>query len=156
MRIAFTKANDNTLRGCTLAGIQTAELKEIERSEHRIGLHRSASGEYFSYSRESRSRLNFWLVDNRKHLEPCGPFPGVWARTARGLRNAGYRSGGTVRADIQRGALHPYILIFDYGRKADLEVRAWLGLKGWGESWGNPPRGVNRKGFRKCISVFGF
>lgn len=85
-------------------------------------------------------------MDNRKHLEPSGPFAGLWVRTARALRNAGYKSRGKVRADIQRGALHPYISIFDYGRKADAEVRAWLGLKSWGESWGKTPRIVSRKG----------
>ncbi len=85
-------------------------------------------------------------MDNRKHLEPSGPFAGLWVRTARALRNAGYKSRGKVRADIQCGALHPYISIFDYGRKADAEVRAWLGLKSWGESWGKTPLIVSRKG----------
>ena len=85
-------------------------------------------------------------MDNRKHLESSGSFAGLWVRTARALRNAGYMSRGKVRADIQRGALHPYISIFDYGKKADAEVRAWLGLKSWGESWGKTPRIVPRKG----------
>ena len=84
-------------------------------------------------------------MDNRKHLESSGPFAGLWVRTARALRNAGYKSREKVRADIQRGALHPYISIFDYGRKADAEVRAWLGLKSWSESWGETPRIVSRK-----------
>jgi hypothetical protein len=53
-------------------------------------------------------------VDNRKHLETSGPFAGLWVRTARALRTAGYKSPLKVRADIQRGALHPYISIFDY------------------------------------------
>ena len=85
-------------------------------------------------------------MDIRKHLESSGPFAGLWVRTARALRNAGYKSRGKVRADIQRGALHPYISIFDYGRKADAEVRAWLGWKSWVESWGKTPRIVSRKG----------
>ena len=63
-------------------------------------------------------------MDNRKHLESSGPFAGLWVRTVRALRNAGYKSRVKVRADIRRGALHPYISIFDYGRKADAEVRA--------------------------------
>jgi hypothetical protein len=89
-------------------------------------------------------------VDNRKHLETSGPFAGLWVRTARALRKAGYKSPLKVRADIQRGALHPYISIFDYGKKADAEVRAWLGLKSWGESWGKTPRIVSHKGSLKC------
>lgn len=88
-------------------------------------------------------------MNNRKHLEPSGPFAGLWVRTARALRNAGYESCEKVRADIQRGALHPYISIFDYGKYADAEVRAWLGLKSWGESWGNTPRIVRRRGSAK-------
>ncbi|MDI1320361.1 MAG: hypothetical protein PSW75_09250, partial [bacterium] len=96
-------------------------------------------------SHESASRLKIGLVDNRKHLETSGPFAGLWVRTARALRNAGYKSRGRVRADIQRGALHPYISIFDYGKYADMEVRAWLDLKSWGESWGKTPRIVSRK-----------
>ena len=92
-------------------------------------------------------------MNNRKHLEPSGPFAGLWVRTARALRNAGYESREKVRADIQRGALHPYISIFDYGKYADAEVRAWLDLKSWGESWGESwgktPRFVRRKGSLK-------
>ena len=84
-------------------------------------------------------------MDNRKHLETTGPFTGLWVRTARALHNAGYRGSRKVRADIQRGALHPYISIFDYGKNADAEVRAWLGLKSWSESWGKTPRIVSRK-----------
>lgn len=84
-------------------------------------------------------------MDNRKHLEPSGPFAGLWVRTARALHNASYKSREKVRADIQRGALHPYISIPDYGKYADAEVRAWLGLKSWGESWGETPRIVRRK-----------
>ena len=91
-------------------------------------------------------------MDNGKHLEPSGPFAGLWVRTARALRNSGYKSRGKVRADIQRGALHPYISIFDYGKKADAEVRAWLGLKSWGESWGKTPRIVRRKGSGKSAA----
>ena len=85
-------------------------------------------------------------MDNRKHLETSGPFAGLWVRTAGALRKAGYKSPLKVRADILRGALHPYISIFDYGKKADAEVRAWLGLKSWGESWGRTPHIVERKG----------
>ena len=91
-------------------------------------------------------------MDNGKHLEPSGPFAGLWVRTARALRNSGYKIRGKVRADIQRGALHPYISIFDYGKKADAEVRAWLGLKSWGESWGKTPRIVRRKGSGKSAA----
>lgn len=36
-----------------------------------------------------------------------------------------------MRADIEAGALHPYISIHDYSRYADREVRKWLGLKSW-------------------------
>jgi hypothetical protein len=50
----------------------------------------------------------------------------------------------TVRADIRRGALHPYISIFDYGKYADREVRAWLGLPTWTESWRNNPTIIRR------------
>jgi hypothetical protein len=87
-------------------------------------------------------RLEF--VGNSKHLETSGPFAGLWVRTARALRKAGYRSRRKVCADIQAGALHPFISIFDYGKYADAEVRAWLGLRSWGESWGNTPRIVRR------------
>jgi len=83
-------------------------------------------------------------VDNCKHLEISGPFAGLWVRTARALRKAGYKSRRKVRADIEAGALHPYISIFNYGRYADREVRAWLGLKSWGESWGTTPIIVGR------------
>ncbi len=92
-------------------------------------------------------------MDNRKHLETFGPFTGLWVRTARALHNAGYRSRGKVLADIQRGALHPYISIFDYGKKADAEVRAWLGLKSWNESWGKTPRIVRRRALSKAKSA---
>lgn len=85
-------------------------------------------------------------MDNHKHLETSGPFAGLWVRTARALRKAGYKSHLKLRVDIQRGALHPYISIFDYGKKADVEVRAWLGLKSWDRSWGKTPRIVSRKG----------
>ncbi len=88
-------------------------------------------------------------MNNRKHLETSGPFEGLWVRTANALRNAGYKSRGKVRADIQRGALHPFISIFDYGKYADAEVRAWLGLKSWDESWGKTPRIVRRKALSK-------
>lgn len=94
-------------------------------------------------------------MDNRKHFETSGPFAGLWVRTARALRNAGYKSRGEVRTDVQRGALHPYISIFDYGRKADTEVRAWLGLKTWSESWGKMPRIVNRKDSDKRLAALG-
>lgn len=83
-------------------------------------------------------------MDNRKHLEASGPFAGLWVRTANALRKAGYKSRRRVRADIVAGALHPYISIHDYGRKADAEVRRWLGLKSWTESWGSTPRIVRR------------
>ena len=83
-------------------------------------------------------------MGNSKHLETSGPFAGLWVRTARALRKAGYRSRRKVCADIQAGALHPFISIFDYGKYADAEVRAWLGLRSWGESWGNTPRIVRR------------
>jgi len=78
-------------------------------------------------------------VDNRKHLETSGPFSGLWVRTAGALRKAGYKSRRKVRADIEAGALHPYISIHDYGRYADREVRKWLGFKSWSECWGNTP-----------------
>jgi hypothetical protein len=54
-------------------------------------------------------------------------------RTAGALRKAGYKSRRRLRADIETGALHPYISIHDYGRYADSEVRKWLGLKSWTE-----------------------
>ena len=78
-------------------------------------------------------------MGNSKHFETSGPFAGLWVRTARALRKAGYKSREEVRADIEAGALHPFISIFDYGKYADAEVRAWLGLKSWSESWGNKP-----------------
>ena len=71
------------------------------------------------------------------------------------MRKAGYKSHLEVRADIQRGALHPYISIFDYGKKADAEVRAWLGLKSWSESWGKTSRIVSRKGSIKSKADHG-
>ena len=83
-------------------------------------------------------------MGNSKHLETSGPFAGLWIRTARALRKAGYTSQGKVRADIQTGVLHPYISIFDYGKYADAEVRTWLGLRSWDESWGKTPRIVRR------------
>ena len=92
------------------------------------------------------------LVRNSKHLETSGSLAGLWVRTARALRNAGYKSRRQVRADIQSGALHPFISIFDYGKFADAEVRAWLGLKSWDESWGKTPRIVSRRGSVKSES----
>jgi hypothetical protein len=79
-------------------------------------------------------------VGNSKHYEISGPFAGLWVRTAGALRKAGYKSRRKVRADIETGALHPYISIHDYGRYADREVRKWLGLKSWSECWGTTPR----------------
>lgn len=51
-----------------------------------------------------------------------------------------------MRADIEAGALHPHLSIHDYGRYADREVRKWLGLKSWTESWGDCPRIISRRG----------
>lgn len=68
-------------------------------------------------------------MDHRKHPETFGPFAGLWVRTARALRKAGYQSREQVHADIKRGVLHPFISIFDYGKYADAEVRTWLDLK---------------------------
>ena len=67
-------------------------------------------------------------VDNKRHLETFGPFAGLWVRTANALRKAGYTSPEKVREDIESGALRPFLSIFDYGKYADREVRAWLGL----------------------------
>jgi len=83
-------------------------------------------------------------VGNSKHYETSGPFAGLWVRTAGALRKAGYKSRKKVRADIEAGALHPYISIHDYGRYADREVRKWLGLKSWGECWGRNPIIIRR------------
>ena len=83
-------------------------------------------------------------MGNSKHYETSGPFAGLWVRTAGALRKAGYKSRRKVRADIEAGALHPYISIHDYGRYADREVRKWLGLKSWNECWGTAPRIVRR------------
>jgi len=58
-----------------------------------------------------------------------------------------------VRASIEVGALHPYISIRDCGRYADAEVRKWLGLKSWKESWGSTPRIRAALGF--WVSDFG-
>lgn len=87
-------------------------------------------------------------MENRKHLESSGSFAGLWVRTARALRNGGYQSREQVRADIERGALHPFLSIFDYGKIADAEVRRWLGLKSWAESWGNSPKIIRREKHR--------
>ncbi len=84
-------------------------------------------------------------MDNRKHLETSGPFTGLWVRTARALRKAGYKTRSKVRADIEAGVLHPFISIHDYGRYADAEVRIWLGLKSWKKCWGTTPRIVRRR-----------
>lgn len=84
-------------------------------------------------------------MGNSKHYETSGPFAGLWVRTARALRKAGYKSRRKVRADIEAGALHPYISIRDYGRYADREVRKWLGLKSWTACWGDSPRIIRRK-----------
>jgi hypothetical protein len=83
-------------------------------------------------------------VGNSKHYETSGPFAGLWVRTAGALRKAGYKSRRKVRADIEAGALHPYISIHDYGRYADREVRKWLGLKSWSECWGKDPIIIRR------------
>lgn len=66
-------------------------------------------------------------MNNRKHIESSGPFAGLWIRTARALREAGYKSREKVRDDIRSGALSPGSIL-DYGRFADAEVRAWLSL----------------------------
>lgn len=84
-------------------------------------------------------------MGNSKHYETSGPFAGLWVRTAGALRKAGYKSRRKVRADIEAGALHPYISIHDYGRYADREVRKWLGLKSWTECWGDSPRIISRR-----------
>ena len=72
------------------------------------------------------------------------------------MRKAGYKSRRKVRADIQAGALHPYISIHDYGIYADAEVRKWLGLRSWEECWGTEPRiaksGPAGNGSRRFIS----
>lgn len=44
------------------------------------------------------------------------------------------------RTDIVTGAQHSFISIHDYGRYADAEVKKWLGLKSWKDSWGTEPR----------------
>ena len=67
-------------------------------------------------------------MDSKRHLETSGPFAGLWVRTARALRKAGYTSPEKVRQDIESGALRPFLSIFDYGKYADREVRAWLGF----------------------------
>ncbi len=87
-----------------------------------------------------------------KHYETSGPFAGLWVRTARALRKAGYKSREKVRADIKAGALHPYISIHDYGKYADTEVRRWLGLKSWNVCWGTTPFTIRRSWFRRKIS----
>jgi hypothetical protein len=83
------------------------------------------------------------------------PVRGPLGQDGRTFFNASYKSRGKVRIDIQCGALHPYISIFDYGRKADAEVRTWLGLKSWGESWGKTQHIVRRKGIIKIDTRFG-
>jgi len=45
---------------------------------------------------------------------PQTHFAGLWVRTAKALRKAGYKSRRKVRASIEAGALHPYISIRDY------------------------------------------
>lgn len=92
-------------------------------------------------------------MGNRKHLETSGPFAGLWVRTARALRKAGYRSRRKVCADIEAGALHPYISIRDYGKYADAEVRNWLGMKSWNEYWGATPRVERRQNRSRVTST---
>ena len=77
------------------------------------------------------------IVDNKKHLEPDGPFKGLWVRTAKALRKGGYTSRDEVLDDVTSGRLHPYLSIHDYGRKADAEVRRWLGVRTWDECYRN-------------------
>lgn len=76
-------------------------------------------------------------MDNKKRLEVSGPFAGLWVRTAKALRRAGYTSREEILADLTAGRLHPYLSVTDYGRKADAEVRQWLGLKSWDECYLN-------------------
>jgi len=53
------------------------------------------------------------------------------------LRKAGYRNRDEVRADIESGALHPFLSVRDYGKYADRDTRRWLGLTTWEEQWEN-------------------
>ena len=67
-------------------------------------------------------------MDNKRPLETSGPFAGLWVRTPRALRRAGYTSPDEVRADIEVAPCTPFFSIFDYSKSADAQVRAWLGL----------------------------
>ena len=61
-----------------------------------------------------------------RHLEPDGPFAGLWVRTARALKRADYTSKEQVRADLGSGNLQAFISgVKDYGRYAHEETWAW-------------------------------
>lgn len=63
----------------------------------------------------------------KKALEENGPFAGLWVRTANALRKGGFRTKSEVRRAIASKALQPS-KVHDYGKYADREVRAWLGI----------------------------
>jgi len=68
------------------------------------------------------------VIDNRKHLEPEGPFSGLWVRTANALRCGGYSSREQVLADLHAGKLRPYSDVRDFGLKAYRELLKWANL----------------------------
>ena len=57
-----------------------------------------------------------------------------------GVGAGGYANRDEVRADIESGALYPFLSIRDYGKYADREVRAWLSLPSWQDQWGKRVR----------------
>lgn len=71
------------------------------------------------------------MVEQKKHLEPDGPFAGLWVRTARTLRRAGYTSKQEVQADLACAKLQAFISgVRGYGRYAHEETRAWAFKEG--------------------------
>lgn len=65
-------------------------------------------------------------MEYKKYLEQNGPFAGLWVRTARTLRRAGYLSKEQVQADLACGKLQAFISgVKGYGRYGHEETQAW-------------------------------
>ena len=65
-------------------------------------------------------------MEYKKHLEQDGAFAGLWVRTARTLRRAGYTSKGQVQVDLASGKLQAFISgVKGYGLYAHEETWAW-------------------------------
>ena len=67
-------------------------------------------------------------VNNKKKLEASGPFAGLWVRTSRALRNAGYTSREQIMAGVEAKGMRFIYSIKGVYKCGGMELRRWLGL----------------------------